>query len=336
VTSDLGEAEAQAMAGLALAQWGGTRQTPRLVKNRENVVFEALLTGGENVALRLHRPGYQSRAGIESELGWTARLAAAGFGVPRPVATASGGLTAVAGGRVASCVGWLEGELIGDSATPLAGSAAEQGALFHDLGALIGGLHVATDATGLPEPFDRPAWDERGLLGDEPLWGKFWENPALSDDERALILEVRGQAARELADLRAGGADYGAIHADVMRENVLRRDGGLALIDFDDSGRGFRLYDLGTALVQSLEEPNLPLLAASLLAGYRTRRPLGAADAALLPLFVLLRCLASAGWIMTRAAPGDARRRHYVERALRLGRHYLAGTAPWQGAESRV
>lgn len=337
MNDDLSEPAAHALAAVAVKHWGGTLRPPRLVNNRENIVFEALLAGGEHVALRLHRPGYQSRAAILSELGWTTRLAEAGFPVPRPLRAGDGAPVAEAGGRLASCVSWLEGSPVGSSGEALAGSPAAQAQVYRELGALIARLHAATDAAGLPEGFERPAWDAAGLLGDDPLWGRFWENPAFSAEEARLIQTVRQRARDDLTRLRAEGADYGAIHADVMRENVLIHGDGLALIDFDDSGWGFRMYDLGTALVQSLEEPNLALLADALVAGYRTRRALSDADAQRLPLFVLLRCLASAGWIMTRSAPADPRRRSYAERALRLGRHYLAGTTPWgSGAENRA
>ncbi len=53
------------------------------------------------------------------------------------------------------------------------------------------------------------------------------------------------------------------MHADVLRENVFVAGKTLFLIDFDDSGFGFPLYDLGTVLSQDLYEP-----------GYATFAPL--------------------------------------------------------------
>ena len=43
---------AQAMADSALYSWGQASAPPRLVKNRENIVFEAHLKDGRHVALR--------------------------------------------------------------------------------------------------------------------------------------------------------------------------------------------------------------------------------------------------------------------------------------------
>ncbi|CAM5375607.1 phosphotransferase [Frigidibacter albus] len=178
-----------------------------------------------------------------------------------------------------------------------------------------------------PRALPGPAWDEEGLLGEAPLWGRFWDSPAFAPGERALMLEARTAARAALAGLRAAGGDYGLIHADVLRENVLCERGTLALIDFDDAGFGFRHYDLASALVQSLEEPALADLAAALVAGYRAGRALVPGQ---LALFVMLRCCASAGWIASRAGPDDPRQRFYAGRALRMARHVLDGTAPWE------
>lgn len=320
----LSTAEADALAHDALRHWGADAP-PRLVKNRENIVYDVTLPGPRRAALRLHRPGYQSRESIAAELRWTAALAASGLPVPMPIPTLEGGLMAEAGGRRVSCVAWIEGVPIGVAELPLGGSRAEKRALMAEVGDLVARLHDATDALGLPADLPRPVWDATGFLGRRPLWGPFWENPAFSAPERAVIGEARALAGEQLAGLSA--ADRGLIHADVLRENLLRMaGGGLALIDFDDSGWGFRLYDLATAIVQSLEEPDLPAIAAGVIEGYRRRRPL---DEAALPLFVMLRCFASAGWIATRAAPEDPRQRFYAERAVRMARHLLSGTAPW-------
>ncbi|MBS0564127.1 MAG: phosphotransferase [Proteobacteria bacterium] len=324
----IAETEALDMAPAALAHWRSGGRAPRLVKMRENIVFQVWLADGRAAALRLHRPGYQSRAAITAELDWTAALARGGLRVPEPIAGRDGSWTCEAGGRVASVVGWLEGAAVGAAERPLAGSVREQADLFRRIGALVGGLHRATDALAFDPALTRPSWDVAGLLGEEPLWGRFWDNPVLSEGDRALILRARTEAATELRRRLAEGADFGLIHADVLRENLLAAPGGLALIDFDDSGYGFRLYDLGTALVQSLEEPHLPVLAAALAGGYGAARGIPAPDARDLTLFTLLRCLASLGWIMTRALPDDPRQGLYAGRAVGLARHWLAGTSP--------
>jgi len=317
--------EAGAIAVTALAEWGGAKHPPRLIANRENAVFEVVLNDARHVALRLHRRGYQADAAIRSELIWMYLLAKAGFRCCRPVPTISGALLARAGGRAVSAVRWLYGAPIGAAGVALDGSRTQQVALFCAIGRMIGELHNTTDALEMPGDFLRPYWDEDGLLGDAPLWGRFWENPALDMRARDLLLEARQVAQAELAGFRRAGADFGLIHADILRENVLMDEAGLALIDFDDCGFGFRMLDLGAAMSQNLDEPHAPALSEALIAGYRDVRTLPEHAARLMPLFVALRAFASCGWIIARAPHNDPRQRLYAKRALRCARELLQG-----------
>nr|HMS95936.1 phosphotransferase [Tabrizicola sp.] len=109
---------------------------------------------------------------------------------------------------------------------------------------------------------------------------------------------------------RLTGGDTGLIHADVLRENVLVNDRSVSLIDFDDSGFGFRLYDLGTALVQVLALPEFPALREALMAGY------GTSDGVMVDTFTMARSMASVGWTMPRLAPDDPIHRSHLARAV--------------------
>ena len=302
----------------AAAAWSAGRAT--LIHERENAVLSLPLPGGGRAALRLHRPGYQSAAAIRSELFWTEALAGAGLPVPRPIRTAAGALLhSLSTGRLASAVSWLPGTPLGRAWEPLSGSVPAQMATFRQVGALLARLHAATDALALPADFTRPSWDAEGLLGEAPLWGRFWENPALTPSESALLQEARGEARRRLAALPA--PDFGLIHADLMRENILIDGPVLSLIDFDDSGWGYRGYDLATLMLQNLDEPHWPALLAAAAEGYAALRPL---DVAALPMFVALRSFASCGWAVPRLAPGSPHLRHYATRAVAQAKAFLS------------
>jgi Ser/Thr protein kinase RdoA (MazF antagonist) len=306
----------------AARRWGAVG-TPRLIKDRENAVYEIALPGGERAALRLHRPGYQRIDAIRSELWWMARLAEAGIAVPRPVPTLDGDLVAQAGGRAASVVSWIDGDQIGDGGTPLEPDAVAVTVRYRALGRLIAEMHDATDVLTLPPEFERQRWDRPSYLNEDPLWGRFWENPALMPHERDILLAAREQADQALALHEAAGADFGLIHADVLRENVLAHDGHLSLIDFDDAGFGFRAYDLATAEVQGLEDAMNAVASLALHEGYRSARRPDAPPLGDVNLFVALRAFASCGWIVTRAAPDDPRQRYYAERAVRAARSLM-------------
>lgn len=301
----------------ALAAFGG--QNARLVSERENAVYRADLPEGP-AAVRLHRPGYQTLAAIGSELDWMRALADAGMAVPEPLA----GPVVLETGRVATAVRWVEGAPLGEGGVPLAGTPLEQVARFRAVGRAMARLHVVSDALDLGPAFERHAWDIDGLLGDDPLWGRFWESPALSPPERALVLEARRLARLQLEVHAAEGADFGLIHADLLRENVLLRGDEVILIDFDDAGWGFRLYDLAVFMTQNEDAPNFEALKAAAIDGYGELRPLSPKQVALIPMLTMLRRFASMGWIVPRAPAGDARVRAYAEKALRAAKDFLS------------
>lgn len=290
-------------AEAAAGRWGG--RIIRTLRDRENHVFEMALPSGR-AALRLHRAGYQSAAAIGSELWWCGELAGAGLPIPKALAAKDGRfLIPLNDGRHASAISWMDGEALGEAGLPFTHPAARVPDLYHALGALLARLHRVTDGLMLPEGFTRPAWDRDGLVGETPFWGRFWDHPAASPDQRQVLIRAR-DALRE----RLTGGKIGLIHADLLRENVLVNGRSVSLIDFDDSGFGFRLYDLGTALLQTVYHPEQPALREALMAGY------GTTDLAMVDTFTMARSLASVGWIMPRLQPADPIHQSHLARAL--------------------
>lgn len=295
----------------AARHWDG--RILRLIRDRENHVFEMVTPQGR-AALRLHRAGYQAPAAIRSELWWCAELARAGLPVPAALPARDDALlVGLSDGRHASAIAWMEGEALGEAAAPNPRPKPQVLELYHALGALLARVHQATDRLVLPPAFDRPRWDREGLVGDQPLWGRFWEHPVATPDQRAILIRARDALRERLA------GDIGLIHADVLRENILVNGRSVSLIDFDDSGFGFRLYDLGTALVQTVQHPEHEDLRDALMAGYGTK------EVALVEAFTLARTLASVGWTMPRLAPYDPIHRSHLARAVFCARRVLNG-----------
>lgn len=307
----------------ALKAWSA--QHVRMIKDRENAVHEVRING-KPAALRLHRPGYQSKAAIRSELDWMAALAAKGMRVPSPIPTRDGDLVFSLGAdQCATMVSWVEGAPIGESGVPLDGSPDDQAALYRKVGAELAKLHNLTDDITLPDGFTRHRWDIPGLLGDDPFWGRFWECPALSEDDRNLVLRARAVAHDLASVFLENGADFGLIHADALRENVFIHKGLLTLIDFDDAGFGFRLYDLAVMMSQNENEPAYEAIKAAALAGYRVHRALSQEAEDLLPMFLMMRRFASMGWAVPRYDPTDPKVALYTQRAVTAARKFLGG-----------
>lgn len=302
----------------ALALWGHETAVCTFVAGRENRVYHVRTDSGD-FALRLKRPGYRTRAELLSELQWLEAMDRAGLSVPQPQPSLSGALLEEVDGLQVDLIGWLSGQPLGRSRDPLKLDDAQ--ATFRALGAEMAKLHAACDAWQAPETFSRCHWDLDGLLGEAPLWGRFWDNPTLDGETAGLLTEFRETARRDLAD-RADALDFGLIHADLVRENVMLDGPALRMIDFDDGGYGFRLFDIATALLKNMAEPDFAQLKAALLEGYQAVRPL---DIQALDLFMALRAVTYVGWIVPRMEEDGAPARNvrFINHARELCSQYL-------------
>ncbi|MEM7429886.1 MAG: phosphotransferase [Pseudomonadota bacterium] len=302
----------------AAGLWSMTSK-PELVACRENTVFKVACEKGRFHALRLHRPGYRSDEEVASELDWMEGLQTAGLTVPRPIPSRNGRLLEHVDGLQADILTWVAGEPMGQSGQPL--QLADRLGVFRRLGETMARLHSACDAWAPPAGFQRWAWDADGLVGEQPVWARFWENPHLNARQAELLVDARRRAAEDLAHV-SGALDYGLIHADLVPANILVDGDRLILIDFDDGGFGFRLFDLATIAWANRHEDDIADLEQSLIAGYRQVRNI---DPAWLPLFKLLRAFTYVGWIIPRMDEPGGRERcaRFIEAAEDWARNYL-------------
>lgn len=306
------------LATTAVALWGLGQARLEFVAGRENQVYRVVDASG-NYALRIKRPGYRQRIEIESELNWMAALGRAGLSVPKPIPSLGGQLLEQVDGHLVDLLTWVPGQTLGSRLASCSGADAR--ALFERLGRHMAQLHAASDAWVKPSHFSRVAWDADGLVGTAPLWGRFWEHPGLSAEDKALLEGFKARAARDLLRLD-DSLEYGLVHADLVRENVLVSDGSLSVLDFDDGGWGYRQFDIATTLLKFLDEPNFLGLKDALVRGYLSVRTLNMAS---IDLFLALRAVTYVGWIIPRLDESSAaeRSRRYVETALKVCRHYL-------------
>lgn len=293
-----------ALALKAIEHWDCVIGIPSFVMHRENAVFK-IQTNTGFAALRIHRPDYHSRAEIESELQWMAHLVQAGVDVPTPYKTKLGQFVAEVNDAqqnsyIVDLLSWMSGEPLGMSRVPLAHTKEKLESIFLELGYNLARMHDASDQWTLPSDFHRHALDREGLLGETAAWGKFWEATCLTQYEKKLMVDVRKFAIAKLDVLAASGADYGLIHADLVRENILISDDKIRFIDFDDAGFGFRMFDLAVALVKNREEPHYKSMKTKLFEGYNSVRQLSPQDENSTELFLALRDFAYLGWADAR------------------------------------
>ncbi|WP_421982099.1 phosphotransferase enzyme family protein [Roseibium sp.] len=304
-----------------LALWGVQTAESTLVAARENRVFR-VNDGSRTLALRLHRPGLRSSVELRSELAWMAELGRNGISVPYPVASDNGEFLREVNGQQASMLAWMSGSPLGRTGQPL--ELPDRKGTFFKLGRLMARLHDVSDRWTPPDWFQRVNWDADALAGPDPLWGRFWENPDLDPAECALLLRFRDTARGRLKELERG-LDKGLIHADLVRENVMIEGPDLHLIDFDDAGCGYRLFDIATALIKNRQEPDYRDLRDAFLSGYLKGRPM---DFSALDLFLCLRAVSYVGWIIARLDEngGRMRSKRMIADATKLVEGYLSSS----------
>jgi Ser/Thr protein kinase RdoA (MazF antagonist) len=311
------------LARRAAAAWGLGQASLTFVAGRENQVYRVVDASSAQFALRIKRPGYRSFIELESELQWMAALDRAGLLVPQPVPSLRGQLLEAVGDHLVDLLTWLPGQTLGSAMQEAPSPDVER--LFQTLGQHIARLHQASSAWIPPATFSRVRWDADGLLGEAPVWGRFWEHPALSDDDRHLFERFRFAAKRDLLRWQ-DRLDFGLIHADLVRENVLLSRGQIGILDFDDGGWGFRVFDVATTLLKFIDDAGYPLIKSALLKGYQHLRPL---ETDTLDLFLGLRALSYVGWVVPRLSERGAaeRSQRYVSTARKVCLHYLSEIA---------
>ncbi len=331
---DAAQADAMAeLANSALTYWRLQGSTLDLIKYRENAVFKLTTADGKRFALRIHRYAYHTDAELRSELQWMSALAEAGILVPNIVPSTSGEpfIVLQAGTvpepRQIDIFEWVEGQQLGSVEEQTQGSEMLINN-FRTIGKLMARLHNQAVDWILPQDFTRHSWNVDGLVGEQPFWGPFWELETLSSEQRALLLQARDVVYKDLTAYHAdpeNACRYSMIHADCVSENVMVDGSKVRLIDFDDAGFGWHLFDIATALNFEMDEDHFASVRDALIEGYRENRALPQSQVDALPLFFLARSFTYLGWVHTRSETQTAKELTpmLVEMACQRAEEYL-------------
>jgi Ser/Thr protein kinase RdoA (MazF antagonist) len=327
--------EMQALALTALRHWDLEVLSLAPIKVRENAVFRIDLAGGARAVLRVHRSGYHSDGELDSEFVWMRALEEAGIAVPRAIRSRHGRdfeIVAIAGSggtRQIDVFEWIEGRQLGSVESGVGANAAEIAEQYHTIGRIAARMHNHTADWQHPVGFRRHSWDAEGLVGEQPFWGRFWELAELTSEQRRLLLRARAKIADELAAYGTSPDRYGLIHADLVPENLLVDGKRVQVIDFDDAGFGWHLFELATSLYFLTGDAMYPTARAALIRGYRSERELPDEALRRLPLFLAVRGTTYLGWVHTRQGSDTARELtpFLVERACAVAEEYFTSSS---------
>ncbi len=324
-------ARIDAMADQALALWPvPPGSTARRINVSENTTY-LVEGGGETAVLRIHRPDHHSERAIACELAWSSALRDSGAVATPAYRTGHDGkaIQRVSGG-------WGGGELAARFAVMFDFAEGREPdpdddliGPFEALGALAARSHQHGMTWGRPEPFERLTWDLEGVFGNGAIWGNWRDGPAVTAAVRRVLERVEKTVSQRLTAFGQGPDRFGLIHADMRLANLLIDDNRTTLIDFDDCGFGWLLYDFAASISFMEDHGQVPALKAAWIEGYRRVRGLAAADAAEIDSFVMLRRLALLAWIGSHMEAPEPQRlaADFAQVSAELGDAYLSDFA---------
>lgn len=309
----------------ALKHYGFSDQVrSRLITLSENATYRVDDPGtGRTGILRVHRAGYHSLRSIQSELDWVTALRR-----DTPVRT-NVVIPTASGDRVyVTEVDGVERYAVLFEVMP---GVEPDGTLLHPtsfrtLGAITAHLHTHARSWTPPAGFRRFAWDWEHTLGDSPRWGRWEDGIGVTDEDRDLLRPAADLVRDRLTAYGDGPDRYGLVHADLRLANLLVEGDDVNVIDFDDCGSSWFMYDFGTAVSFIEHDARLPAWQEAWVAGYRSVAELRAEDEAMLATFVMLRRLLLVAWMGSHsharevAAQGES----FTAGTRDLARAYLA------------
>jgi Ser/Thr protein kinase RdoA (MazF antagonist) len=307
----------------ALASYGCHPEAAvRLLNVSENATYLVEDPEAGPSVLRVHRLGYHTEAEIASELAWMDALRAeAGVRTPRVLPALDGRRIVTsadeATGQRRNCVRFefLPGTEPADDSLPH----------FAELGEITARMHRHARQWRRPAGFSRFHWDYDAAFGRQARWGRWQHGIGVGPAEREVLGRLDSCLRKRLAEFGTGPERYGLVHADTRLANLLVDGGRVSVIDFDDSGFSWYLYDAGTSVSFFEHQPHVPDLLDAWLTGYRRVLGLPAADEAEIRTFILYRRLLLVAWIGSHSAVDIAQQlgAGYTRDSCDLAEQYL-------------
>lgn len=294
-----------------------------LLNISENTTFVANdPKSDKKIILRVHRPDYHTRQEIESELIWIDSLR------EQKIVRTAAPLGLVSGGRIAGFQHeGVDRLVVGFEFLPGHAPAPENNLkkAFYTLGSVTARLHEHIKGWATPVGFKRKVWDFDSMLGQWPLWGDWRDAMGLDDKGKHLLEQTATLLAQKLETYGSDASRFGLVHADLRLANLLMGEDGLSVIDFDDCGYSWFMYDFAAAISFMEEDKQIPDLKNSWVKGYRSVAYLPSKEEQAIPMFIMLRRMLLTAWLASHSETETARElgETYTQGTVRLAQTYL-------------
>lgn len=297
-----------------------------LLNLSENATFKIEADGAQSI-LRIHRPSYHTPAAIESELTWVEALRASDL-VSTPAI-----LKAPNGDRVVTATDSTGEQRNAVMFEFMQGSEPTDDRLVDDfvqLGSITARLHQHAKQWVKPSGFTRFTWDLDTALGPNGHWG-YWRTDglAIGPSELKVLDPLVETITRRLMAFGNGPDRFGLVHADMRLANLLVDGPRVSVIDFDDCGLSWFMYDLGSSVSFIEDSPLIPAMVDSWVEGYRKVAELSKAEVDELQTFIMFRRLLLVSWVGTHqdTETGQEMGTNFTKVTCDLAEKYLSNYA---------
>lgn len=314
----------QSVAERAVSRFGLPQDvTVELINVSENATYKIEdASSGRKWALRVHRHGYHSKTAIASELVWLAALEDYGVVVPTPVKALDGefiqtlAVEGLTDPRNVVLFLWKNG----------AEPARTDVASFELLGETAARMHAHIRSWQRPAWFERHTWNFETSLGNRPHWGR-WQDGMGMTSEATEAISAAVDVIRDRLEAFGKSPDrFNLVHGDMRLANLLMEGNDVKVIDFDDCGFSWLLYDCATTVSFFEQAPEVPELLNAWVRGYRRVGALSPEEEAEIETFVMLRRLLLIAWIGSHSETELAQSMGiaYTQESIPLCERYLS------------
>ncbi len=285
------------LANQSLVLWNlPTDASARLINVSENATFLVEALGGFKSILRIHRENYHTRNAIGCEHAWSKALNEEGSVRTPDILVGRDGssiqtsqVQGLPGKRHMVMFEFVEGHEPDENADLVAP--------FEELGEIAACTHNHSVSWQRPDNFERLLWDLNTVFGPKATWGDWRDAPKVTASIKTLLERLQSVVVQRLTAFGKNPERFGLIHADMRLANLIISNGVTRLIDFDDCGSGWLMYDFAAGISFMEDHPQIPALKDAWVRGYRIARELSDEDEAEIDTFVMLRRLALLAWI---------------------------------------
>jgi Ser/Thr protein kinase RdoA (MazF antagonist) len=254
----------------------------------ENWTYRVQGSSADPLVLRIYRPGGRSPAEIMSELAWMGAIRDGSDSLVPGIVPTTGGsqlLELTRGATLEPCYCVMFTYAPGREP-----AEDELAAWCPQLGAITARLHQHASSWIQPSWFRRPRWDVSTMLGDRPHWGP-WQSSVTDAEELRQLERLAEVVTARLRRFGEGPERFGLVHADLRLANLLVDGDRITVIDFEDCGLSWYLYDLACALTFNEGRGDVRELIALWVDGYRQVEQLSSEDEKEIDTFLMLRRL---------------------------------------------